>query len=413
MSDQVRNHTEILDGSSRLIEAIKQCEDSNKDFINKLGKAISLNPSIFDSMKITSISDISKMLPPDSKLMNKAILDGLNSSHYSSILESANAVNISISKLVMQSKCLSTSSLIAENITRSNLWKKQFQVLDQIMPKIQGTLPIHDLLVQSQLVEASKFSIASQSILSNLSIQNLLPRTVTSDQLISDSFKTTLNEFSKSYSNFFDLLSKNSDLILNLPPDTLRYSAVDFFNQARIVESIISEPDECVSSSSIEHEIIILTSEIQQENENSLIDLLEGTNPSFIKLRNGAKEALNSDNPDKIRHFSISLRELFTHVLHTLAPDDEVKSWSSDPQYYERGKPTRRARILYICSPFNCQPFSTFFKKDIDAVLALFDLFHGGTHKIDSSFTLEQLEIMFMRVDSALLFLLKLKQKTP
>lgn len=40
----------------------------------------------------------------------------------------------------------------------------------------------------------------------------------------------------------------------------------------------------------------------------------------------GAKSALNStDNPDYARHCAVSLRELFTHVIHRLSPDDEIK----------------------------------------------------------------------------------------
>jgi hypothetical protein len=58
----------------------------------------------------------------------------------------------------------------------------------------------------------------------------------------------------------------------------------------------------------------------------------------------------------KTRGRLIALRqfgELFTHILHGLSPDAEVRKWSTEPAHYHNGRrPTRRAWLLYICREF-------------------------------------------------------------
>ena len=94
-----------------------------------------------------------------------------------------------------------------------------------------------------------------------------------------------------------------------------------------------------------------------------------------------------------------------THVLHTLSPDDDVKSWNSDPSHYQNNQPTRRARLLYICRRINHSQFTNFVKRDVDALLAFIDLFQQGTHDLTPSFTEDQMEAMVHRTEAAVLFL--------
>ena len=102
----------------------------------------------------------------------------------------------------------------------------------------------------------------------------------------------------------------------------------------------------------------------------------------------GAIEAFHSDNSDKVRHFSISIRELYTHLIYNLAPDEDIKKWTSDKgNYDDKGRPTRRARLLFICRNINNKPFNSFVKKDVDATLAFIDIFQKGTHGIDPVFS--------------------------
>ncbi|QND61690.1 hypothetical protein [Mesorhizobium huakuii] len=52
-------------------------------------------------------------------------------------------------------------------------------------------------------------------------------------------------------------------------------------------------------------------------------------------------------NPLRLSHFSAGLRELYGHTLHTVAPDDEVKSCEWFSAETQDGRPSRRQRIRF------------------------------------------------------------------
>jgi hypothetical protein len=87
-----------------------------------------------------------------------------------------------------------------------------------------------------------------------------------------------------------------------------------------------------------------------QANYAALDVMLEAITPGLTKIWTGALFSLTSANPDRGRHVAHSLRELFSHVLHSLAPDALVTRWASDPSRMHRGRPTRAARIAFIYS---------------------------------------------------------------
>jgi hypothetical protein len=67
------------------------------------------------------------------------------------------------------------------------------------------------------------------------------------------------------------------------------------------------------------------------------------------KVIDGAMRVLeDTSNPIRLHLFAASIRELLTHVMHGLAPDEEVEkcSWYA-PEENTRG-PTRRQRAIYI-----------------------------------------------------------------
>jgi hypothetical protein len=149
--------------------------------------------------------------------------------------------------------------------------------------------------------------------------------------------------------------------------------------------------------------------EIQAETNDKLADLLARLNEGLVTLWDGARLSLNSDNPERARHTAVSLRELFTHVLHALAPDAEVKNWTNNPKHYHNKRPTRKARLLYICREINYGPFTDFIEADINSTLKFLDLFQEGTHKIVIEYQERQLRAMLVRMESTLRFLLEIK----
>ena len=124
-----------------------------------------------------------------------------------------------------------------------------------------------------------------------------------------------------------------------------------------------------------------LEEKISIETDDKLKLLLFGLDPELANMWRGAKEALNSSNPDKIRHFSISLRELFTQVIHALAPDEEIKSWSNAPEDFHNGQPKRATRLRYIFKEINDECLSNLIKKNILFALESLDFLSKGTHR--------------------------------
>jgi hypothetical protein len=142
----------------------------------------------------------------------------------------------------------------------------------------------------------------------------------------------------------------------------------------------------------------------------SIDDELAAFDEKLLILMKGARQSLESDNPDRPRHVTTSVRELFTHIIHRLAPDDEIRSWSADDEYYHNNRPTHRARLLYICRKFSCDPLAKFVEDDVKAALTLVDSLNAGTHQVESKLTTSQLEAIVSRMESLALFLLKVSQ---
>jgi hypothetical protein len=112
----------------------------------------------------------------------------------------------------------------------------------------------------------------------------------------------------------------------------------------------------------------------------------------------GAEESMQSGNPDRVRHTTTSLRELLTTILHTLAPDVEVRKLLPDAEWYHDGRPTRRARIRYILEErYQSTALLDFVDKDIDLALEMFTLFQKGTHEIVSSIKPNDLRFIVAR----------------
>lgn len=120
--------------------------------------------------------------------------------------------------------------------------------------------------------------------------------------------------------------------------------------------------------------------------ETSLEDLLRREGPEFLQMYRGAREALLSSNPDRVRQALTSLRELVSHLLRKLAPDDEVRSWTSDPTHYHEGKPTRSARCQYVARNLGdaAPDFARFLEADAAEARAVIKQLNDGTHSLVS-----------------------------
>ena len=132
-------------------------------------------------------------------------------------------------------------------------------------------------------------------------------------------------------------------------------------------------------------------------------------NPALPNMWRGALQALDSDNSDRERHAIVSLRELVTHVLHALAPDEDLRTWSSDEDHFRDGRPTREARLLYICAPINVGEFADFVKSDVRSHGQFIRILNAATHRIPAVLSDAQLGALLHRTKSLIEFLIKIR----
>jgi hypothetical protein len=309
-------------------------------------------------------------------------------------IELARQANLAISGISISPLL---ESMVKEAADVSNLWKKQISSMSQL---IETSL----LGIQSQIARISEISLLAERSLIKIDFNNI-GALVSASLDLKDLIKNNHISFSKSYAFLFESLAEKQSAILSYAPVVSVLPPIEFYNNNRFLK-VISIP------SKDKYREAALDIELANETNDELETILSLNDPSLIKLWRGAKKVLNSKNPDAVRHFATSLRELLTHVIHTLSPDNAVKSWSTLPEHYHNNKPTRKARLLFICRYINYGPFSTFLEKDIDALLACIDIFQEGTHAIDAPLTMSQLELLKNRVGSSIRLLIRIWRDT-
>lgn len=198
---------------------------------------------------------------------------------------------------------------------------------------------------------------------------------------------------------------EQENLIASFPPIVSGGPPLEILTSAKVMDSLSRH----TTKGDDEEPIRQAESDYEYKIERDTNELLS-FNPNLRAAWNGAKEAFRSGNPDRGRHVTVSLREVVTHTLHTLAPDQDIRSWTSDPRHFHGGRPTREARVLFICRGINHGPFSKFMSADVRANIEFIDLFQRGTHSLAATFSDDQLRALIVRTESLLRFLLLTSQ---
>lgn len=172
----------------------------------------------------------------------------------------------------------------------------------------------------------------------------------------------------------------------------LAYS--EFENEVNLIESFSKD------SESADPDISILVF------DSSVPKIISSVDSSLEDIWNGAISSLQSDNPDKVRHVTTSIRELLGHLLRTVAPDSEVAAWAEEQgfkgnnqYFYDKGV-TRSAKLNYLYRELNHGSFQSYFANDVKAVLNLIDTLNSGTHGLGQKFTDQQLTFLMIRLES-------------
>lgn len=140
--------------------------------------------------------------------------------------------------------------------------------------------------------------------------------------------------------------------------------------------------------------------------------ILEQFAPDLLDTLTGAREALQSGNPDRVRHTLISLRGLVENLERRLAPNELVHPWipeNKKPRYLHRNKPTRIARFAYICRGFGGGSLEEFIDRDARAFSELFNVL-ARVHESNPCISETELKALMLRVESLILFILQIHQ---
>ena len=263
---------------------------------------------------------------------------------------------------------------------------------------IIGNQTLSALTLQTSILKSSQLSIYAEKSLFSVTTENFGSKI----SLLGDN-KLQLNQAVHNFSDSYARLTKSYEIspitYTKINPSISRLVPSEYFSTANLVEVISTEEDVLIEEEG-------LKGEIQYENEVELSKFLPKISLGLLEMWQGAIQTYHSNNSDRIRQFTVSIRELYTHLLQILAPDNEVRQWSSLEEYYHNGRPTRRARLLYVCRNINNDSFEEFVNKDVAATLAFIDVFQDCTHNVKPIYSSSQLLAIKCKAESTIKFLL-------
>jgi hypothetical protein len=166
------------------------------------------------------------------------------------------------------------------------------------------------------------------------------------------------------------------------------------------------ESEQPESAAEIDDHSRELSAQVSCDLEHMLADV----DAEFLSVWRGAHEAAESENPDRVRHALVSLRELCGHLVRRLAPDDHVAQWTSDPSHFHGGRPTRKARLLYMVRTCKDASLDAFMEADVSATVHFLDFLNAGAHALRTSIGIRQLRAILCKADSLLRFLIGLSR---
>lgn len=212
------------------------------------------------------------------------------------------------------------------------------------------------------------------------------------------------SQFAAAFNSLAQSIPSHAELTV-LPSFVMPSASREVLTSGRALVEI--SPVRAVDEDETDDELLI---EVREE-ASGCISMLAQIDPALAKAYRGAKEAFESGNIDRARHVLASLRELWGHLLRRLAPDEAVLEWTGkeNAQLVHDGRPTRRARVLFVCREINHEPLSDFVVHDTQALVKMIDFFNR-VHEIEPGLTDQQLRMLILRSDSWLTFVLQLGQ---
>lgn len=383
MDDWYKRYFEIPDSVSQTIEHFNKSESLYRNSIYAQVKDILEQ----EELKIKSMASVYSSFPDMMSSIKQEIERARGLHFLTPIIDSINQANSSLASLFPAQSEL--TKLIDEISPINHYWEREIKSISHFAPGINSA----EIVLQSHFDNMARTSLLAQELLLKAPWEKLERSTFNELHDLSgvlDSFNTLTQSYDSLIQSF-----KNEKLnVVAFPPFVSGLPPIEVLTSSDLIFSISRDETE----DGVEEDERKV--EIREDIENSFEELLSDMNPKIIRPWQGAKKAIASKNPDKTRHVVVSLREMLTHILHSIAPDSEVSKWTSNPDYFSKGRPTRKARLLYACRDINHGPFEQFVSKDIDSHIMFLDLFQRGTHDLDTNFTDQQLKALIIKAEA-------------
>jgi len=271
--------------------------------------------------------------------------------------------------------------------------------------------PINSMIEEMKAAASFDFSSIAKSLTSSESIASAIGALATPPDFgpsatAIEYLRAEERRMAESMRSIIDSIAIPSDY-LTLPYSSILGASREVFTNSNAIGTLYPTVGEDSSVDLIEEE------RRAREETSDCVELIKIVDPGLVPMYQGSLDALKSDSIDKPRHVLVSLRELWTHVLHRLAPDEKVMGWidPKDDSLLHNGRPTRRARVFYICRNVRQGDLATFVECDTKSIVALFDAFQN-VHKVDPQLTDGQLKALALRSESYITYIIQVWRET-
>jgi len=155
--------------------------------------------------------------------------------------------------------------------------------------------------------------------------------------------------------------------------------SIDLFVHSEAVRSVSPHTDETNESKEVER----LRQSVADETAEALERGLSALKPAFREQFLGIRQCAVTRGPDWWSQGAASMRKLVKGVLHTVASNELVLPFVTDPetQLDHKGHPTRATKIAWLCQFIPNKEYRAFVRADLTAALALIDLLDAANHK--------------------------------
>lgn len=304
----------------------------------------------------------------------------------------------------MLKRAARTSSLIAGMGRVHRSWLQELNIRQDQATKLQ-------LATKRTLEEMASRMTLSEHILGSVNF-DAINQSIISHKIQTERLRDSIFRMTDNYSRVA-MSIQDTQRIIHLPKFALPGATRELFVTGYALDSIYnSRKTDGKPTFSQSQSVVDTVSEIEDET-SICIELLSEVDPKLAQLYAGGRNALGGENPDRVRHFLSSFRELWSNLLWIIAPDRKVMDWvpENEKQLLHKGKPTRKARVLYVCRELNHGALTDFVCSDTRTFVEYIDVFNR-VHQLDPDLSDDQLRALQLRTDSYLTYILKVRNES-